>query len=442
MTHIRRFWRRSAGAASGVFLWILMLASPAGALDTYSLDDLYRLALKKAEVIKVSEENVFVAEMGEEKAYSFLLPRATAFGGATRYTEDKRNNAGSLVQPLTAATWGVRVDETLSLSGRELTALGIAKDTIERSRKDLSAVKEIYLYAVAASYFDVFRARRTVEIADANLERLGKYRDAAEKRLKVGEVTKTVLLRADGELSGAQSDRLKAANAAALAQANLARIVGIPQGFELREEPYVEGELQPLAFYRETAEKERSDLKSLEIQKKISEDQVRFTKGSYWPSLSLSAVYAGADQDPASSTINRESVYGAALLNFPFFEGGLRKAEVKEAMARERQTNYFYEDLRKAIGIEVESAYLEIATQKGQIRFLRDQLAYARDNFNAVSRQFEYGLSSSIDVIDANTLLVSAEQKLAEALYSYQTSTLKLKKATGVLLRAVTGPQG
>jgi outer membrane protein len=255
-------------------------------------------------------------------------------------------------------------------------------------------------------------------------------------------VTKTVLLRADGELSGAQSDRLKAANAAALAQANLARIVGIPQGFELREEPYVEGELQPLAFYRETAEKERSDLKSLEIQKKISEDQVRFTKGSYWPSLSLAAVYAGADQDPASSTINRESIYGAALLNFPFFEGGLRKAEVKEAMARERQTNYFYEDLRKAIGIEVESAYLEIATQKGQIRFLRDQLAYARDNFNAVSRQFEYGLSSSIDVIDANTLLVSAEQKLAEALYSYQTSTLKLKKATGVLLRAVTGPQG
>ena len=442
MTHIRRFWRRSAGAASGVFLWILMLAAPAGALDTYSLDDLYRLALKKAEVIKVSEENVFVAEMGEEKAYSFLLPRATAFGGATRYTEDKRNNAGSLVQPLTAATWGVRIDETLSLSGRELTALGIAKDSIERSRKDLSAVKEIYLFAVAASYFDVFRARRNVEIADANLERLGKYRDAAEKRLKVGEVTKTVLLRADGELSGAQSDRLKAANAEALAQANLARIVGIPQGFELSEEPFAEGELQPLAYYRDEAEKERSDLKSLEIQKKISEDQVRFTKGSYWPSLSLSAGYAGADQNPASSTINRESLYGAALLNYPFFEGGLRNAEVKEAMARERQTKYFYEDLRKAIGIEVESAYLEVATQKGQIRFLRDQLAYARDNFNAVSRQFEYGLSSSIDVIDANTLLVSAEQKLAEALYSYQTSTLKLKKATGVLLKAVAGSRG
>ncbi|OPY91596.1 MAG: Outer membrane protein TolC precursor [Syntrophaceae bacterium PtaU1.Bin231] len=442
MKHTGRLWRRSAGILCGILPWILMISAPAGAADTYSLEDLYRLALKKAEVIKVSEENVFVAEMGQEKAYSFLLPRATAFGGAIRYTEDKYNTAGSLVQPLTAASWGVRVDETLSLSGRELTALGIAKDTVERSRRDLSAVKEIYLLAVAASYFDVFRSRRNLEIADANLERLGRYREAAEKRLKVGEVTKTVLLRAEGELSGAQSDRLRAANAASLAQANLARIVGIPQGFELREEPYVEDELRPLAYYRETAEKERSDLKSLEIQKKISEDQVLFTKGSYWPSLSLSAVYAGADQDPASSTINRESVYGAALLNFPFFEGGLRKAEVKEAMARERQTRYFYEDLRKAIGIEVESAYLEVATQKGQIRFLQDQLTYARDNYNAVSRQFEFGLSSSIDVIDANTLLVSAEQRLAEALYSYQTSVLSLKKATGVLLRSVTGLPG
>jgi len=140
--------------------------------------------------------------------------------------------------------------------------------------------------------------------------------------------------------------------------------------------------------------------------------------------------------------LNRESIYGTLSLNFPFFEGGLRQAEVKEALARERQAHHRYEDLKKTIGVEVQSAYLEVVTQKGQIRFLDDQLAFAKDNYFAVSRQFEFGLSSSIDVIDANTLLVSAERKLAEALYSYQVARLKLKKATGMLLKTAVGTQG
>ena len=112
-------------------------------------------------------------------------------------------------------------------------------------------------------------------------------------------------------------------------------------------------------------------------------------------------------------------------------------AEVKEAKARERQSQLLYEDLKKAIAVEVQSAYLEMVTQKSILQFLVDQRAFARDNYNAVNRQFEFGLAQSIDVIDANTLLVSAEQKVAEAGYSYQMSILRAKKASGVLLKEI-----
>ena len=424
-------------------LMLTALMSPkAGAAETYALEDLYRIALIQAERIRISEENLAVSRLGREKALSYLLPRASAFGAFTRYSDDKRNAAGSLIQPETAGSWGVRLDETLSLSGRELTALSMSKDLIVQSRFELDAVKEEYLLNVAAAYYEVLKSGKNLDIADANLNRLLKYRDAAEKRLKVGEITKTVLLRAEGELSGARSDRLKAANLHDLAKKVLARVAGISGDYSLRESPVETSELPPLSVEQDTANRERPDLKGLEIQRKLAEDQVRVTRGAYWPSLSLSAVYSGADQDPASSNLNRESIYGTLSLNFPFFEGGLRQAEVKEALARERQAHHRYEDLKKTIGVEVQSAYLEVVTQKGQIRFLDDQLAFAKDNYFAVSRQFEFGLSSSIDVIDANTLLVSAERKLAEALYSYQVARLKLKKATGMLLKTAVGTQG
>jgi len=406
--------------------------------EEYSLDDLYKIALQRAEKIKFSEENLYIAETGKQKALSLLLPKLSTFGTYARYTEAKRSITGVIIQPDEATSWGLRLDESLSISGRELIALSISKETIIKNRYDLHAVREEYLLNVAYAYYDVLKAGKALDIAESNLERLKKYRNAAQKRLRVGEITKTVLLRADGELSGAQSDYVKAKNTLELARAVLARIVGIKQDFNLKEASPSDIKIPSLSSFQENALSGRADLKSLEIQKKIAEEQVQFTRGAYWPNLALSGVYTAADQTPTPQTLNKESIYGGISINFPFFEGGLRLAEVKEAKAKERQSILVYEDLRKSIEVEVQSAYLDIMTQQETLKFLQDQLVYARDNYNAVTKQFEFGLSQSLDVMDANTLLVTAERKMTDAVYSYRLSMLKMKKATGTFLKTVT----
>ncbi len=422
----------------GVMAVFLLAAAPAPlSAAEYSLAELCRIALTQSEKLKVAEENLTISEIGKDKALSYLLPRLTAAAGYTQYTE-KKFNGTSVIQPENGSSWGVRLDETVSLSGRELTALDISRQNVTKSQHDLKAIREDYLLRyVAAAYYNVLMARKSLDIADANLERLAKYRNAAEQRLKIGEVTRTVLLRAEGELSGAKSDRLQAQNGLELAMAVLASNCGIKEPFTLREASAEEGETPVLRTFQEQAFTVRADLKSLEVQKQIAVDQTRFTEGAFWPSLSVFGVYAGADQYPPPGSLNRESIYAGAALNFPFFEGGLRKAEVQEAKARERQASLFYDDLKKAIEIEVQTSYLDLITQKGTLQFLNDQMVFARDNYRAVARQFEFGLSSSLDVLDANTLLVSAERKVASALYNYQLALLRMKKATGTLLTTV-----
>lgn len=420
----------------GAVLCLLCLTPPAALRsEEYSLDDLIRTALTQSERLKAAEENLAIARIGTDKAFSFLLPRVTALGGATQYSEKKTSATGSIIQPETNATWGLRVDESFSLSGRELTALNIAKQGVDRNQYDLAATREDYvLRFVASAYYNVLLARKNLEIADANLERLTKYRDAAEKRLRVGEVTRTVLLRAEGELSGAKSDQLQAKNGLELATAVLARNAGINGPLSLREEPMEEGDIPHLDFFQTLAVEGRAELKSMEVQKRTAADQIRYAEGAFWPSVSLSGVYAGQDQYPATGSLVRDSFYAGIGLNFPFFEGGLRKAEVAEAKARERQTALQYEDLRKGIEIEVRTTYLDLMTQRGILRFLNDQLVFARDNYRAVARQFEFGLSNSLDVMDANTLLVSAERRVASAAYNFQYALLVMRKATGTLL--------
>ena len=423
----------------GLVAAALLLAAAPGPLGAaeYSLGDLCRIALLQSEKLKVAEENLAVSEIGKEKALSYLMPRMTAAAGYTQYSEGKYNGT-SVIQSEHTASWSLRVDETLSLSGRELTALDIAKQNVTKSMHDRAAVREDYILRyVAAAYYNVLMARKALDIAEANLERLGRYRNAAEQRLKIGEVTRTVLLRAEGELSGAKSDRLQARNGLELAMAVLASNCGIKETFTLKEAPAHEGEDALLESFQKQAVALRADLKSLEVQKQMAADQVRFAEGAFWPNLSVFGVYAGADQKPAPGSLNRESIYTGASLNFPFYEGGLRKAEVREAKVRERQASLYYDDLKKTIEIEVQSAYLELMTQKGTLKFLNDQMAFARDNYHAVTRQFDFGLSSSLDVLDANTLLVSAERKVASALYNVQLALLRMKKTTGSLLTFV-----
>ncbi len=431
------------GIIIAFILSMLLSCSNVFAADEYSLDDLYRIALERSERIKISEEDLFIAERGKDKAMSVLLPKLTAFGNYTRYTEDKYSSTGSVIQPDTSTSWGVRLDQSFSLSARELTALRVSKENIEKNIYDLRAIREEHLLNVSVAYFDVLKSKKAVEIAKANVERLTKHRDAAAVRLRVGEVTKTTLLRAEAELSGAQSEEIRAQNRLDLTKAILSRLAGIEGDYGIKESSadslaaYII-DMESLESMKHLALTERAELKSLELQENIGEGQVKYARGSYWPTVSVEGVFLRKDDDPANTAFfNKESIYGGLKISFPFFEGGLRRAEVREAEAKHRQAMLFYEDTKKSVLVEVENAYLDVKTQRGITEKFEAQVIYAQDNYNAVSKQFEFGLVNSIDVMDANTLLVTAERQLADARYNYQLSILRLKRVTGTLLKSV-----
>ena len=421
-----------------ILLVLLIIAVPRAESKDYTLNEVYKEALKSSEKIKVSEENLFIAKIGKNKAWSLLIPKLAAYGTYNHFSDQKFSDAGVLLQPNESGNWGMRMDEAFSVSLRELSALRVAGQTITKNEYDLDATKSDFILAVASAYYDVLKAKKSLEIASDNVTRLSQYRDSVDKRVKVGQLTKTSLLRAESELSGAHSDYIKAANALELYRSILIRITGIEENFTLKETLQPAEENVSLERMRKIALDSRADLKSFDIQRTIADEQVKYAWGAFWPSLDLFAIYQRNDQDPPGQSLNRESVMAGVSLSFPFFEGGLRIAELKETKAKLRQAKLFYDDFKKNVDVELESAYLDLQTQKGTLKFLEDQLAFARDNYKAVLRQFENGLAVSLDVMDANSLLLSSERNLAEALYNYQLAYLKVKRSIGTLLQFVT----
>lgn len=408
----------------------------------YSLDDLYKIALERSEKIKISEEDLYIAERTKERALSVLVPRFSAFGNYTRYSEEKTApDKITLIQPESTTAWGIRFDQSFTLNGKELIALGITKDSITKSKYDLDAVKEAYLFNVASAYYSVLKKEKALDIALANVERLETHKNAVSVQLKIEAATKTDLYRALAELSKSKAELINARNGFRLAQNVLARLVGLEENFEIKN-PEFKKRLSldnDMDSVKQEALLSRAELKSLSVQKKISEDMVKFSKSAYWPTVSVEGVYQKYEQEPDSFMVNDESISVGVMLNFTIFDGGLRKAEIKEALAKKRQAELIEKELSKDIATEVEDAYLFLNTQTSVLKSLEDQLKFAADNYNAVSKQFKYGLANSIDVMDANTLLVTSETELSKATYNRQLAVLNVERAKGTFLKTITG---
>lgn len=431
-----RTLRTLAGAFAGL---ALMLASPVAAesVPQFGLNDLYQRAVDGAEQIQQAREAVFITRQTKTKAISVLQPSVTAFGDATRYTH-KEIYMGNRITPESQVTWGVRMDQSFTLNGKELTALKIAKTDIQRSEYDLDATTEAYLFQIASAFYDVLKADEAVAISEANVRRLETQVDSVTTRLKLEEVAKTELSRTNAELSGARKDVIVAQNLLHLARAVLARLVDLPQAYDLIPPPSQVGdaEASDLEALKLKALDHRAEMKALNLTVNLAADEVKFTRGDYWPSVGLTGMYANSDATPSEPYEPVDSLSVGINLTFKLWDGGLRRANLEQALARQRQAEQQQRDTARAIIVEVERAFLNLSTRQSTLTALEDQLRFARENYTAVERQFKYGLANSVDVVDANTLLTTAERQLADARLSLQLSRLELERATGTFLVA------
>ena len=428
--------------ALGLFFCLSVAPLPVTAQSTqddsipiYSLDQLYTLALKEAERIQLAEEDLFLARLNNRKARSVLIPRFSAFGSYRHYDEEKRQEDITL-QPEWSSAYGLRLDQSFTLNGREVTAYQISKDLIEKETLDLAAVREDLLIQTAAAYYDVLNAEKGLEIANANVTRLNTQRDSVAVRLELETVTRPDLLRVEAERSQALTGQIQAQNAILLTKAQLAVICGLEGDFRL-EEADVDSALVKdplLADIIADAMAQRTDIQALILEKEIADKTVKYTKGELWPRLAVEGVWANNDADPSNSAPVEETLYGGVSLNFTLFDGGLRKANIMESEARSRQAQLALDAAKKQVTVDANQAYLAYTASKSTLKAFEDELRFAKENFDAVNTQFEYGLANSVDVIDANTLLVTAEQQLVEAAFRSRLALLQIDRVRGRLL--------
>ena len=427
-------------AAAG---WIMAFFALAGTseAETFSLGRVYSRVLQENEEVQIAERNVDLSEQERKRAISAILPRLTLTGTYARSPE--KTTTFGVLQPERSTEFQAKVEQPLFAGGKGRAGIRIADGGIRVARATSRLSTEERLLSAAQSYYTVLKARKDLEGQQRNVERLREHRRLSELRFKVGEVTESILLRAEAELASAEADQVARENRLAVSRRELQNLTGLPDDFEVEEPPLPEIPAGTGPSLLSAAMQKREDLQRGKLNEQIAQDRVSFARAFFFPTLVVEGVYFGRQQDPEPAFFVKESWRAEARIEFPIFEGGLRRAELKQAHTGLEQSRLEMARLRKQVELDLSRSLLNIEAVRREQQSRDDQVRFATKNYEMISRQFTFGLVTNLDLLDANQTLIEAERDQIATTFDRHLAILDLQRGAGVFLpQAVKAAEG
>lgn len=408
------------------------------AAESFSLADVSRRALATNEAVLIAAERLEQARIARRRAYGFLLPTITIDGSYTRRADAEISSEDRVIRPETEQGVNVRLDQPLYSGGRAVTNIQIAARAIEASGEALAAVHDTLLLAVATAFYEVLRQERTVATRAKEVTRLEEHRRAAAVRFEVGEVTRTVVLRAQAELERARAELIRNHSDLQVARVQLRVLADLPEAFTLvspAQAVAADSGGDPV----ETALARRADLAQLRTQEEIADLDVRLSRATLLPELSFELTYDWQRQDPESFFTPRTDRFAALRLTFAVFEGFRRVREIGAARSRARAAELATRQFEDQIRLDLRRALLDLEAARAIVTTRAAEAAVSAENYELVAKQFAVGQVTQLDLLDASTTLADAERELAVARFDEAVAAIRLARELGQLHEALVG---
>jgi outer membrane protein len=240
------------------------------------------------------------------------------------------------------------------------------------------------------------------------------------------------VLRARAELLQVTQQSREAQNLASQARSFLNFLLNRPLETPLENAevaPDVSATTRALAELRQAATENRPELAELAHLTRASEAQTSLAKAQLWPTLSLGAD--GGTQGEEYQ-FGRGSNYSTVslLLNWTFFDGGARRAAVRQANAVARRTQTQYQELTQQVQLEVQQSLDRLNTSADSLATADARSEAARAAFRIASRKRDEGVISQVEFIDARSSLTGAELNLNVTRFEVLARQAELDYAT------------
>jgi outer membrane protein len=420
----------------------LILAAAIAALPVVA-QRVQKLTLKEGEQIAIQNHpqiqaatdlaDAAKAQVAQQRSAYF--PTANGSLTAVDAENNSRVGAGALNNPIIFERYsnGIAVSQLVTDFGR--THDLVKSSTLHAKAQQESAVntRAEVLLEVDRAYFDVLKARAVLQVADETVKERQLVSD------QTGELEKNKIKSgldvsfANVDLAQAQLLLIQARNDLDTSYANLAAALGYGDSriFDLAEEP--DPPTPPADFddLLQQAVKNRPDLAGLRFDAASAHTYAAAERELWFPTISAAGAAgltpAGADQ------IGPRYAAAGVNVNIPIFNGHLFGALRNEASSRARADDQYVRDLQDRIVRDVRTAWLNANSGFQRLAVAAQLLKNATDALDLAQQRYHLGLSSIIELSQAQLNLTQAQLASANAKYDYEVQLSVLNYQIGAL---------
>jgi len=441
----RRFWTKISVSATAILLAVPAIAFGQLVRPTtlaQALAEAYEnnpTLQKQRATLRATDENVPAALAG-------WRPKVTIQGEVGRFT-GTNSEAFPSTNPFTGQTYlqhiklsesrnegqaRITVTEPIFKGGETVAKTHQAKDNVFAARAQLLATEQTVFTDVVQAYVTVLTDRQLLALDRNNQSVLKEQLRAVQDQFNVGELTETSVAQAQAALAQADAQVEIARGNLLIANETFRQYVGAyPADHLVAPQPLAVPVASKSAAAGKAVTNNPNVIAAL-FNEAAAKDAVDVAISALAPQISVSA--SAFDETGASGPHTR-STGGEVLadLTVPLYQGGLEYASIRQARDQVQAANSALMDAqRQAVAQATQSWEARqaslAAVQSSKVQIRADAIA-----LDGTERQEIVGTSTTLDVLNAQELLLQAQTQEVQNVGNIVTSSYRIAAAIGRL---------
>ena len=425
-----------------------------------SLEEAVRLALRGGDETRLAAAQVELTDAQVTTARAAGFPQLRINATQTHVIENARAQAvGQIFNQPNTYNANANLSFAFFQGGRVRAASRVAGRSRDAARLNAEEVRAQVTMDVQRAYVQAQFASRVVDIRTAGFRLASERLGQVERFLVAGRAARYDVLRARVERANLEPLIVEAASATQLAILELKRLTNIPA-----EQPLVlTTTIDPtavrvlLASVEDTtlAGADRASVRAAELTLAARRDAISVARADLLPTMTvffqtgyqafpqsgfpsqrgeLSAAACPAGSDPERLCNNggwfSDRTIGTQV-SWPLFDGMRVKGNIDLAQAQAKVAELELARERETVAIEVAQARAELQRARALFAARQENATEANEAFTLASLRFDRGLSTQLEVSDAQLALLTAQTDEARAIYDLYLASAEMARALG-----------
>ena len=418
-----------------VLLQPAMVFGQADRPQTLTLDEAEKIAIQNHPQIQAAAYLASAAKSQVTEAKSAYYPAAYGSVTAVDAENNSRITAGALNNPIIYDRYanGLTVTQLVTDFGRTHELVKSSNYHAQAEQENVVTTRADVLLAVDRAYFAVLKAQAVLTVAEQTVKQRQLVADQvtalAQNQIKSGLDVSF----ANVDLAEAQLLLIQARNDLDASYAQLSAALGYADArkFQLTDQPIPNAPPSDPNALVQQALQNRPELISQRLNSEAAHSYAAAERDLWFPTVSATGA-AGLTPTGADQLAPR---YAAAGVNvsIPIFNGHLFGGLRSEATSRARAEDEALRDLQNRIVRDLRTAWLNANSAYQRLAVTDQLLAQANLALDLATSRYKLGLSSIVELSQAQLNQTQAQIAQSGAKYDYQTRVSELNYQIGLL---------